>query len=232
MDKNRRKFLLGCFICIDILLISVFFLVRDVTLKNTLQNEVNALVELDFSSDSLEYSIKTKGRYAVVEKTIKSYFQVHSVNIQTIDEYKNDAILNDLTSISNYRVDGPYFADSLKYVSYYKNKFNVYVDELIAAANEGNVYDYINKFTDDEKKIEMYINIVNRNNLTDIVLEDKVYLLKKKEEYNNYFDSISNLLVFLSNNKDFYYIENDEIVFLNDEVRLNYENLLGQIKRI
>ena len=233
MDKRRRLFLISCFVFIDVLLIGVFFLFRDVRFKLALQNEVNALVELDFSKDLVNSSIKTKGHYAVVEKTLKSYFQVHSANIQTVDEYKNDLILDDLTSVSNYILDGPYFIDSLKYIENYKNKFNVYVDNLILNTCEENIDTYIYNFTEDENDVEMYRSLIRTNGLIDIVLEDREYLINKKTLYNNYFDSITNLFLFLSNNKDFYYIDgNNDMVFLNDDVRLEYENLLGQIKRI
>lgn len=232
MNRERRRLLFGCFIFIDLLLIGGFFLIRDVTLKVKLNNEVMALNQVDFTNGVFNEKIESKGRYALVERAIKSYIEDYSAEVQKIVSYKDDSILDDLTSAFNYKLDGPEYIDSLKYIDYYQNKFNNAVDEVINNTNEENIYNYITEYTNDDFNIEMYKEVINKNNLARKVLDNKLFLLDIKSKYNNCFDVLKSLFNYLSSNKDKFYIDGDSITFIDDSVRVGYENILRQIKRI
>ncbi len=59
-----------------------YFATLDLKQGVTLRKEVDTIGKLDITKDEIDMTIKTKGDYAVVEKTIKEYLNNYSINIK------------------------------------------------------------------------------------------------------------------------------------------------------
>ena len=96
MSKQRKLFLLCCFLLLDVLLVGGVIFIGNSTINNIFNNEVNALVELDFNTNSFDSDIKSYGDYAVVEEAIKSYLNGYAKEVQILNDYCFDSKLNNL----------------------------------------------------------------------------------------------------------------------------------------
>lgn len=231
MSRNRRILFIGCFLIIDILLLAGFFLIRKATFKNILENEVNALVELDFTKDRFNSDIKSKGNYGLVETAIKTYLDDYAKEIQSILEVSNDEELKDLLTVNNYLDDGPSFETSFKYIEIRRDNFNSDMELLIKSLNEEEINEYIYSYIAEEEYVDLYHDLLLRNDFIKEINSTKNLLVKERIEINSYFDSIYNVLMFLSTNKDNYKIENNEIVFSNEYLNVEYNRLVAKTKR-
>lgn len=232
MNKQRKLLIFSCFILIDALLIGCIFLLGDVTFSNVLKNEVSALAELDFTKDNFDTEVKSKGSYAVVEEAIKEYLDNYSVDVQHIVGANYDKTLNDLVLVENIVTDGPLFEDSFAYIESYRENFNDDVDELLSSSTSEDFINYINKYTNDSEDILLYKELIEENNFINEIEETKKVLELKRIDINSHFDAIVGVLEFLSLNKDYYYIENDEIKFTTVELYAEYVRLMNKTKRI
>lgn len=232
MNKQRKLLIFSCFILIDALLIGCIFLLGDVTFSNILKNEVSALAELDFTKDNFDTEVKSKGSYAVVEEAIKEYLDNYSVDVQHIVGANYDKTLNDLVLVENIVTDGPLFEDSFAYIKSYRENFNDDVDELLSSSTSEDFINYINKYTNDSEDILLYKELIEENNFINEIEETKKVLELKRIDINSHFDAIVGVLEFLSLNKDYYYIENDEIKFTTVELYAEYVRLMNKTKRI
>ena len=231
MDRHRKFLIIFSFVMIDVLLIGGFVFLRDVTLSSILKNEVNALVELDFTKDRFNTKIKSSGDYAVVEEAIKNYLDNYAIDVQDVGESVHDKTLNDLVLVDNIEADGPDFVNSLNYVADYRNEFNEKVDELIESSSTEELFNYIYEYSDDEEVISLYNDLINSSNFINEINDTKLLLELKKVEINSHFDAIVGVLEFLSTNRGNYYIENDEIKFISEELRVEYFYLYEKTQR-
>lgn len=232
MSIQRKLLLLGCFIIIDVLLVGSFFLLRNDTLENVLENEVDALVKLDFNKDRFNLKVKSSGEHRLVEETIKEYLDIYAIDVQNIDLAVYDKTLSDSLSIENIVNDGPLFEESFNYIENYRNKFNEDIDVLINRSEGEYILKYIQNYTSDSEVIDLYQKMVKENNFITEIENTKLELVLEKVEVNSYFDSIVSVLEFLKSNSDNYYIENNEIKFTTMELYHEYVKLVEKTKRI
>ena len=71
MSKRKKILFVVFFVAIDLFLLYGFIVIRNATEENKLKKEVRSLIELDITKDRYDRPIKTRGNYALIEKTIK-----------------------------------------------------------------------------------------------------------------------------------------------------------------
>jgi len=232
MSKQRKLFLFGCFVIIDILLVGGFVLLRSVTLKNVLENEVTALVELDFTKDRFNTKIKCSGDYKIVEETLKEYLDTYAIEVQNVMGATNDKTLNSLISIENIIQDGPFFVNSFSYIEEYRKDFNDNIDNVIISFEENDIANYIYKYTNDEEIVTLYQELVENNKFR-IEIENTILELElEKVDTNSHLDAITSVLEFLSVHSDYYYVDDGEVKFTNISLYAEYVRLIEKTKRI
>lgn len=233
MSNSRKLLFIISFFIIDVCLLGGIFLIRDITLKNVLRKEVNALVELDLLNNSYNVDIKSNGNYIVVEKAIKEYLGKYTTEVQNVLNMKNDDKLNNLLTISNYKEDGPLFYDSLKYIDNMRTNFNNKINLLIDKDNEKYINEYIYNYVSNKKYIEIYNQLLINSNLISKINENKRLLENERFAMNSYFNSIYNVLMLLQSNQNSYTIvEEDKIVFNDSIIEKEYYELVEEVKRI
>lgn len=232
MSKQRKLFLLCCFLLLDVLLVGGVIFIGNSTINNIFNNEVNALVELDFNTNSFDSDIKSYGDYAVVEEAIKSYLNEYAKEVQILNDYCFDSKLNNLILEENIIIDGPNFEKSFNYISAYRDDFNNKIDALIERSTYDDIRSNIYKYSDDPSVINKYFDVIDSKYLDDKVvsMKDKLEILKLSS--NNHFDSIYNVLEFLKNNYGTYSYEDGNIKFSSVDLFGQYLELIEKTERI
>lgn len=229
--SNRKKFLLiFVFVILDMFLLIGFLVIRDKTLENKLKKEVQVLSTLDITTDRYNLSIKSRGNYALIEKTIKEYLDNYAVNLQSVLGVINDEKFKELLSINNYSNDGPEFKKSLKYISTTKKAFIKNIDSLIEDCDEEAISNYINRVMMDPYYINLYKELMLDNKINDKLLDTKRLLINRKKEVLLIFDTCEEVYKFLNANQNDWQIENNEIQFRTNELLNQYNNLISKIK--
>lgn len=232
MSRQRKLLLFSCFILIDVLLIGGIVLLREVTLKNVLNNEVNALIELDFFKDRYNSKVKSNGDYAIVEKAIKSYLDAYAVKVQEVTKAMHNSKLNSLLLVGNIEKNGPLFETSLSYIESYQNDFNTLVDDLGLYLEDNDIDNYIYKYTDDEEVIELYRKVIDEKKVKDQLEKSEMKLVVSRIDTNNHIDAIRDVLTFLRDNNGNYQIVSGEVNFNNTALYAEYVILMDKTKRI
>lgn len=232
MSRQRKLLLFSCFILIDILLVGGIVLLREITLKNVLNNEVNALVQLDFFKDRFNSKVESNGNYAVVEKAIKSYLDDYAVKVQDVTKAMHDTKLNSLLLVSNIKEDGPLFDKSLNYIDSYQTKFNKEVDDLVFYLDDNDMSNYIYKYTDDEEIIKLYKNIVKEKKFKDQLNKNEMKLIVSRIDTNSHIDAVKDVIAFLRDNNGSYQVVEGEVKFNDTLLFAEYTRLMNKTKRI
>ena len=233
MSKQRKLFLFICFIIIDLLLVSGILLLRDVTLKNILSNEVNALGDLNFFKDDYSYSIKSRGNYAVIEEAIKDYLSNYATLVQKVANASNGVELSGLLLTSSIESDGPLFEQTLKYLDEYQVEFNQDMDEVFYYLDDNlSIDNYITQYADNQEVIELYQELITKNHFSEKLENSKQQLVIERIDTNSYIDSVRAVIMFLKDNSNNYTISNGQVTFNDSNLLNEYVKLKDKTKRI
>ena len=105
MSKKKKVFFSVLFVLLNMFLLVGFIVIRDATLLNDLKKEVANLSKLDVTKDRYNSKIKTRGKYAIVEKAIKTYLDDYAVSLQESLQIVQDPQLTSILSYDNYQKD-------------------------------------------------------------------------------------------------------------------------------
>lgn len=232
MSNGRKTLFVISFLIIDLLLVSGIFMIRDMTSRNIIKKEVIALSELQFTEDNFNTDIKSSGEYAIVETAIKKYLDDYATEVQILLSVKDDELLSGLLDSDNYLRDGPLFDESFEYIELTKNNFNYNMDILMNRINEEAIYNYIYNYDVDYDSVELYSNLLVDYNILGKIEEMQEKLKDEKVLIDSYIDSISDVLTYLKNNSNMYNMVDGEIVFYDEVMQNQYNDLFNKTKRI
>ena len=225
MSIRRKFFLVFVFIIIDAFLLIGFLYIRDATSINVLKKEVDNLAKLNILTDNYNTPIKTSGKYAIVEKSIKEYLNSYAIGVQEVSSIVSD---EDLIGILSF--DGPNFDKSLTYLSTNKENFNNKIDVLLDSISEDNMKKYINGKTKDQYYRSLYVRLMTSDDLTASLYPTKDLLMKTKVNVNNIYDVSTEVLNYLKVYQGSWYLENGEIKFQSEDLYNHYMELVSKIK--
>lgn len=226
MKGSRRALLISCFLVVDILLVVGIVFVCSATLTTSLEKEVNSLASLDFYKDRFNTEIKSDGNYGKVEEAIKMYLDDYALRVQNILNNIDYEKLDGFTSKEYLK--SSIFENDLLYLENLKKEFNVGIDVLINENDDviyNNVYNYIDNFY----FVKLYNKVVDEK-IIEVINDNRNDLNFKKSMINYYIDSIYNYINFLKQNTNNYIVTGGNIWFNNNELKVEYFNLLEKIK--
>ena len=163
----------------------------------------------------------------LLEEAIEEFSEDYS-NIldKTIKSIKDEKYAN-LLIASNYEADRPAFTNSQNYIAEKNKEIDENKQELDKIIDKAYYTKYIKERTKDKKTIERYKVLVNN-----IINKDDYSLLEKDIESLKEILKVSNdIFIYLGRNNDAWNVENNEIVFTNQEVKIEYEKAIQKIKR-
>lgn len=228
--SSRKKFLLVFgFIVLNMFMLVSFLVIRDATMENELKNEIEYLSKLDITKDRYNKKTVTRGKYAVVEKSIKKYLDDYHLELQEVLKIINDKELTTILSYDNYSTDGPEFTKSLEYLNTSKETFNKKVDDLINKFGDEEIKNNIYKSTKEEYYVNLYDNLMLSSNMRSNYNSTIELLKSTKSRMNNVYDTSIEVLNFLVLYKDDWVVEDGEIKFKTQDLYNYYNELISKV---
>ena len=206
--KNKIT-IIGIIIIFAIVGVIGYFAMTDLMQGVTLRKEVNTISKLDVTKDDIDMTIKTKGDYAVVEKTIKEYMNTYGTNCKQLKNILDDETIAKILTAENYKNDGKEFVASKEYIAKTKSEFNERINTLIEMSTEEKMMKAI-----EEKQLESsYVDLYKELMLGDEIKVDLQEIVQTLEEasknINNILETQEKVIELLVNNKEKWNINNN-----------------------
>lgn len=192
--------------------------------------ELNELVDKeDYDKNAVKERLDrviTKGDYAIVEKACKQYLSDISVIGQKIDDILSDDSISELLSTENYKIDGPEFSNTKKYITETKQSLAELKSNYSELLTEDKIMSYITNKELDSYYADLYrkeligdLESEKNDKTVDNAINSVISLL----------DNIEKIIDFLIANKNDWHIEGENIVFNSNSSLNKYNELLENL---
>ena len=238
VKKSKKKVIITVVVIVILILLVVGgFIFYHGNQTGKLIAEVNKLAEIEMINEDgtlkeepIDMQIKTNGSYAVVEKTFKNYMNEIVTDTQELVNTLDQEKIMNLVSIDNMKEDGPDFTKSKEEITTMKNAISSYVTKMETLANEENLLSKI-----DDKDVGEYYKELYRQLAIDeesgANLKDAIDELKTNEEVAvQALNDLESIFNFLSDNKDEWQIEEEQIVFTTQSAYNEYTSLMSSLE--
>lgn len=206
-----------------------YFATLDLKQGVTLRKEVDTIGKLDITKDEIDMTIKTKGDYAVVEKTIKEYLNTYSVNIKEAMNIMQDKKMAEILTADNYKNDGPEFTNSKEYISKTKTDFNEKMNLLINMTSEEKMMQEIENKNLDSNFVELYRELMLGEKMEEDLKQMVTSLEEASTTINNILDTQEKVIDLLINNKGKWEVQGSQIQFSTQKLVNEYNSLIGNL---
>ncbi len=232
----KKKIFIGIGVVLALIVITIgYFVVTDLNQESKLENELIEIsdmvnednVDIDAVYERLNSTVTT-GDYKVVEVAFKTYLKDNFDNTLKIAEILEDEQLVNILTPENYLNDGKDFIKTKEYITTTKTNLEKYKQSYIEFFTEEKAMSYINDKGLDDYYIDLYkdsyVGDIENESSEDIKvveesIDDIIEILNVSEEVIN----------FLIENKDSWNIDDNNIVFSNDELSNKYDSLLDKL---
>ena len=230
----KKKILITLLIIIVIALIGVgYFVFTDMQQEEKLKTELTELSELsnaqEINIDEINNRldrIVTKGDYATVENAFKTYLRENFNNSIQIANILNDEKITTLLTVENYKEDGKDFIKSKDYITTTKTTLEDCKNKYTEFLTEEKAMSYIK-----DKGLDSYY--------TDLYKEEFVGDMSSASQDTTVQDSIDEIikllntsekvLNLLSENKNSWELDGENIVFDNQNLSNQYDELINSL---
>ena len=220
----------GVVVALIVLLLTII-IIKDLNQEEKLRqelNEIDSLINFDeFDYDKVNERLgKTisSGDYLVVEKAAKKYLKdTIDITLNYVDLVTDEKFSNVLT-LENYQEDGPNFINTKLYIKETKEQIEDNKNKILNQFNNETVLSYIENKNLDSYYIDFYKSLA---------FSSEAEITKNKQEIEqninvvidtlNVYDEVINFLIYNKNN---WTIEGEYIVFSNEEIHEQYNQLL------
>ena len=211
---------IGCFL--------VFDFIQEEKLKQELQeiNELSNAETIDINAiDEKLNNIVTKGDYAIVEDACKTYLRDCFDNILQITDTLNDEQLVNLLTPENYVEDGKEFTKSKEYIKGTRTSLEICKQKYTEFLTEEKAMSYIN----DKGLDEYYIDLYKQEFVGDMSEASDGEVESSIDEIVKILDISEKVLNLLSENPNSWEIQGENIVFNNESLSNEYNELINQL---
>lgn len=222
--------IIGIIVAIVVVLITTL-IIKDLNQEEKLRqelNEIDSLINFDeFDYDKVNERLgKTisSGDYLVVEKAAKKYLKdtidttLNYVNIVTDEKFSN------ILTTENYQEDGPDFINTKLYIKDTKQQIENNKNAILKQFDNETVLSYVENKNLDSYYIDFYKSLA---------FSSEAEITKNKQEIEDSINDVINTLNvydevidFLIANKNDWTIDGEYIVFSNNELSDQYNELL------
>ena len=201
---KKQKTIIAILVVVAIIVIGVvlFLVYRDISAKNKLTEEINSLSETNINME-----IKTSGQYGIVEKLVKEDFKTYYDSINTLRENYDEVANIKALNIENYKNDGPEFNTTLETLNTIKTEDQNLIATLNDLIDEAKIEEKAANNGLKGKYVQEYKDILEQ-----IKLADGVNKIKETDaKFDGYLNSLIDVLTYMKDNKDVWFIENDTL---------------------
>ena len=229
----KKKVLITVLVIIVILLGVVgYFVISDMIQEDKLKTELQEIndlsnaetIDIDAIDERLD-RIVTTGDYAVVEDACKTYLRECFDNILQITDTLNDEQLVNLLSVENYIEDGKEFTKSKEYINGTRTALEICKQKYTEFLTEEKAMSYIN----DKGLDEYYIDLYKQEFVGDMSEASDGEVESSIDEIIKILDISEQVLNLLSENQNAWEIEGENIVFNNESLSNQYDELINQL---
>ena len=172
--------------------------------------------------------LKTTGDYGVLEKAMKDYLaDVVNVTVSIADILNDERIINALTP-ENYTEDGPDFVQTKQFLEQAKSDIEQYKTEVLTLLTNEGAMSYIEDKNLDQYYIDLYKEIALSEDTA--IEESNTELENSLDEMMKLLDVETQIINFLSENKDGWEIQGENIIFNNQTLQDQYNEYISQIQ--
>lgn len=171
--------------------------------------------------------LKTTGDYGVLEKAMKDYLaDVVNASVSIANVLNDERIVNALTP-ENYAEDGPEFTQTKQFLEQAKSDMEQYKTEVLTLLTNEGAMSYIEDKNLDQYYIDLYKEIALSEDTA--IEESNAELESSLDEAMKILDVETQVINFLSENKDGWEMQGENIVFSSEELQNQYNEYISQI---
>ena len=172
--------------------------------------------------------LKTTGDYGVLEKAMKDYLaDVVNTSVSIANIINDERIVNALTP-ENYTEDGPDFVQTKQFLEQAKSDIEQYKTEVLTLLTNEGAMSYIEDKNLDQYYIDLYKEIALSEDTA--IEESNTELENSLDEMMKLLDVETQIINFLSENKDGWEIQGENIIFNNQTLQDQYNEYISQIQ--
>ena len=229
----KKKIIIAVVVIVALIIgVLGYMVISDMGQEDKLKTELSEIndlanaetIDMDEINKRLDRTVTT-GDYAKVEEAFKSYLRDNFDNSIEIADLINDERITILLTADNYKTDGKDFTESKNYISTTKQKLEECKEKYSEYMTKEKAMSYIEDKGLDSYYVDLYEQeyVGDMDSAKDTTVEDSI------DEIISLLDTSEKVLNLLSNNQDTWNVEGDNIVFSNDSIRNQYDELINSI---
>lgn len=229
----KKKIIIAVVVIVALIIgVLGYMVISDMGQEDKLKTELSEIndlanaetIDMDEINKRLDRTVTT-GDYAKVEEAFKSYLRDNFDNSIEIADLINDERITTLLTADNYKTDGKDFTESKNYISTTKQKLEECKEQYSEYMTKEKAMSYIEDKDLDSYYVDLYEQeyVGDMDSAKDTTVEDSI------DEIISLLDTSEKVLNLLSNNQDTWNVEGDNIVFSNDSIRNQYDELINSI---
>lgn len=227
---KKKIILVAIIIVLAIVGVVGYMLASSLMQEITLRKEADTIGKLDITKDSIDMEIKTKGDYAVVEKTMKEYMNTYGTTCKELMDILQDDQMGKILTAENYKNDGKEFIKTKEYITKTKTDFNEKINKLIEMSSEEKMMEVVKEKQLEESYVELYKEIMLGNEIKEDLQEVVSELEEASKAINNRLEVEEKIINLLVENKNKWNVnDNGEIEFETQKLVDEYNNLISSL---
>lgn len=228
--KNKKVKIAILVIAIILILAVVGLVTYEAYQKGVLLLESTKIGQLDITTDEIDMTIKTSGKYGKIEKAEKEYMkEMSDLFKETLKIFTNEDLMNSL-SIDNYKKDGPEFTQTKQLLADSKVKAEELIASLTSKITEDSMMEKIKQVEGlKEKDYELYRNLMLDDETRKALETSKEELEGAKTTFLTNLQAIEDILNFLTENKTNWTLTDNNIMFSTTSLLNKYNELVRKL---
>lgn len=219
-SKNKKVIVI---VAIVVAVIAVIAVVAGIFINDFAQRAIiGSEMEKINTSGQVDQDIKSKGKYADVEKAIKDYVvEYQGVATSIAAQYQNEKLTN-ILSADNYKNDGPEFTKSKELIADVKKQGEDAKTKLADMVTD----EFKDKRADELGLSGKYKDLFKNTIQLDSELKDVNSTI---DNINNYLSKIEDVFNFLKENKANWEVKNNRVEFKSMSQVTKYNSLITMV---
>lgn len=221
--KNKMIFLVILLVvAIVTVAVALFLAFGDIKDRNVLTAQINAIGQ----DGEIDMNIASTGEYAVIEKQVKEDCQTYYDAIDKLKENFETISKIDVINLENYKNDGPEFNESLGKLKSLKEENEQLIQALDDLTNDIKLNQKADGLGLSSRNRKLYMSIIETLNLKANTEKEK----SENEKFESYLDSLIDILSYLKDNGNQWFIENDALKSQSQEFIDTYNKKVEEMK--
>ena len=217
LRKKKKNLFLLPIITIVVVVITILLLYSLITYLEP--NHLNIEAINDITKSDI-----TTGSRRQVESALEEYLLAFANTINSTNTIIDDDYLVNLLTVTNYQNDGPTFVKSKAYIKTTKDTLNSNKENFLNYTNKDKVMNFLSSTS--KKNQVMFSELINEfisnaNSTKELItaIDKLINILTTSDE----------ILTFLSENPNGWYIENNQIMFITTDLLNTYNSLVAKV---